>query len=39
MEKTSTIKGLSIIVRLNLTHCAKDITINKSQTQNHVVKT
>jgi hypothetical protein len=31
MEKTSTTKGLSVIVRLNLTHYEKGITIDKSQ--------
>lgn len=31
MEKTSTTKGLSVIVRLNLTHYQKGITIDKSQ--------
>lgn len=31
MEKTSTTKGLSVIVRLNLTHYQKGITVDKSQ--------
>ena len=31
MEKASTTKRLSVILRLNLTHYEKDITINKSQ--------
>jgi len=31
MEKTSTTKGLSVIVRLNLTHYEKGITMDKSQ--------
>ena len=31
MEKTSTTKGLSVIVRLNLTHYEKGIAIDKSQ--------
>ncbi|MDZ7898582.1 MAG: hypothetical protein U5N85_11235 [Arcicella sp.] len=30
-EKTSTTKGLSVVVRLNLTHYEKGITIDKSQ--------
>jgi Rhodopirellula transposase DDE domain len=31
MEKTSTIKGLSVVVRLNLTHYQKGIIVDKSQ--------
>ena len=34
MEKTSTTKGLSVIVRLNLNNYEKSITIDKSQIDN-----
>ena len=34
MEKTATTKGLSVIVRLNLTHYEKGILIHKEQIDN-----